>query len=241
MYLHGKQVNAYRAFDSIPVPAIPADSVSGTPEIPASVRIDTTNIADIWPRVRFYRSDMQGVCDSMRVTGRDTTMRMFIHPVVWSEQRQIFGNLIELHLNDSTIDQARLPNSGFMAQQIADDYYNQLSGKSMIADFEGGELKSLYIDGSVEIITYPEENDSTINKLVKAESSFLLARFNKNTTDYIKMWPETTGRVTPLFMVRRSMLFLPKFQLFKGIRPLSPSDVMIIPKAMDELMEGDNG
>ncbi len=241
LYLHGKQVNAYRAFDSIPVPAIPADSVSGTPEIPASVRIDTTNIADIWPRVRFYRSDMQGVCDSMRVTGRDTTMRMFIHPVVWSEQRQIFGNLIELHLNDSTIDQARLPNSGFMAQQIADDYYNQLSGKSMIADFEGGELKSLYIDGSVEIITYPEENDSTINKLVKAESSFLLARFNKNTTDYIKMWPETTGRVTPLFMVRRSMLFLPKFQLFKGIRPLSPSDVMIIPKAMDELMEGDNG
>lgn len=215
--------------------------MNGTPEIPASVRIDTTNIADIWPRVRFYRSDMQGVCDSMRVTGRDTTMRMFIHPVVWSEQRQIFGNLIELHLNDSTIDQARLPNSGFMAQQIADDYYNQLSGKSMIADFEGGELKSLYIDGSVEIITYPEENDSTINKLVKAESSFLLARFNKNTTDYIKMWPETTGRVTPLFMVRRSMLFLPKFQLFKGIRPLSPSDVMIIPKAMDELMEGDNG
>lgn len=241
LYLHGKQVNAYRAFDSIPVPAVPADSVNGTPEIPASVRIDTTNIADIWPRVRFYRSDMQGVCDSMRVTGRDTTMRMFIHPVVWSEQRQIFGNLIELHLNDSTIDQARLPNSGFMAQQIADDYYNQLSGKSMIADFENGELKSLYIDGSVEIITYPEENDSTINKLVKAESSFLLARFNKNTTDYIKMWPETTGRVTPLFMVRRSMLFLPKFQLFKGIRPLSPSDVMIIPKAMDELMEGDNG
>ncbi len=241
LYLHGKQVNAYRIFDSVPVPAIPADTTKGTPEIPATVRIDTTNVADVWPRVRFYRSDMQGVCDSMRVTGNDTTMRMFIHPVVWSEERQIFGDLIELHLNDSTIDQARLPNSGFMSQQIVDDYYNQLSGKSMIADFEGGELKSLYIDGNVEILMYPEENDSTINKHVQANSSFLLAKFNGQATEYIKMWPETSGKATPLFLVRRSMLFLPKFKLFKGIRPLSPSDVMIVPPAMNALMEGKDG
>lgn len=241
LYLHGRQVNAYRVFDTIPVPAVPADTVAGTPEIPESFRIDTTNVADIWPRVRFFRSDMQGVCDSMRVTGNDTTMRMFIHPVVWSEQRQIFGNLIELHLNDSTIDQARLPNSGFMSQKMVDDYYNQLSGKSMIADFDGGQLKSLYIDGNVEIIMYPEENDSTINKLVQAQSSYLLAHFNGNTTEYIKMWPETTGKATPLFLVRRSMLFLPKFRLFKGIRPLSPSDVMIVPPAMDALMEEKDG
>lgn len=241
LYLHGRQVNAYRIFDTIPVAAIPADTVNGTPEIPATTRLDTTNVADIWPRVRFFRSDMQGVCDSMRVTGNDTTMRMFIHPVIWSEERQIFGNLIELHLNDSTIDQARLPESGFMAQQIVDDYYNQLSGKKMIADFIHGELKSLYIDGNVEIITYPEENDSTINKLVQAQSSFLLAHFNGRTTEYIKMWPETSGKAIPLFLVRRSMLFLPKFQLFKGIRPLSPTDVMIVPRAMDDLMENRDG
>lgn len=241
LYLHGRQVNAYRIFDTIPIPAVPADTVAGTPEIPATFRIDTTNVADIWPRVRFYRSDMQGVCDSMRVTGNDTTMRMFIHPVVWSEQRQIFGNLIELHLNDSTIDQARLPQSGFMSQKMVDDYYNQLSGKSMVADFEEGKLKSLYIDGNVEIIMYPEENDSTINKLVQAQSSYLLAYFNGNATEYIKMWPETSGKATPLFLVRRSMLFLPKFRLFKGIRPLSPSDVMIVPPAMDALMEGKDG
>jgi len=241
LYLHGKQLNAYRIFDSVPVPAIPADTTKGTPEIPATIRIDTTNVADVWPRVRFYRSDMQGVCDSMRVTGNDTTMRMFIHPVIWSEERQIFGNLIELHLNDSTIDQARLPNSGFMSQQIVDDYYNQLSGKSMIADFDGGELKSLYIDGNVEILMYPEENDSTINKHVQANSSFLLAKFNGRATEYIKMWPETSGKATPLFLVRRSMLFLPRFKLFKGIRPLSPSDVMIVPPAMNALMEEKNG
>ncbi|MDE6334273.1 MAG: hypothetical protein K2L77_06460, partial [Muribaculaceae bacterium] len=56
------------------------------------------------------------------------------------------------------------------------------------------------------------------------------------TTELIKMWPETSGKATPLFLMRRSMLYLPKFKLFNGIRPLSPSDVMIVPKAMDDLM-----
>lgn len=236
LYLHGRQLNAYRITDSVAIPGVPADSVAGTPEIPASVRIDTTNVADIWPRVRFFRSDMQGVCDSMRATSVDTTLRMYRHPVVWSEERQIFGNLIELHMNDSTIDEARLPEYGFTSQRIYGEYYDQLAGKEMVAKFDNGELKRLDISGNVELIMYPEEADSTINKMVTAQSSFMTALFSGQTTDLIKMWPETSGTATPLFLMRRSMLYLPKFKLFNGIRPLSPKDVMIVPKAMEDLM-----
>ncbi len=236
MYLHGRQLNAYSAFDTIQIKAVPADTVAGTPEIPASVRIDTTNIADIYPRVRFYRSDLQGICDSMSVTSRDTTMRMFINPVVWSEDRQIFGNVIELEMNDSTIDRARLPEFAFTSQRKSGDFYDQLSGKEMIAYFTNGELSMLDINGNVEIIMYPEENDSTFNKMVSIQSSFLNARFKGRATEYIKMWPENTGKVTPLFLLRKSMLFLPKFKLFEGVRPLSPADVFVIPKEMDDLM-----
>lgn len=241
LYLHGRQINAYRLIDTIIIPSIPADTVNGTPEVPETVRLDTSNVADIWPRVRFYRSDMQGVCDSMRLTSADTTLRMYTHPVVWSEQRQIFGGLIELHMNDSTIDRARLPEYGFTSQQVADDYYDQLAGKEMVATFEGGELRRLDISGNVELIMYAEEADSTFNKMLTAESSFMLALFSGRTTEMIKMWPETTGKTIPLFMVRRSMLFLPKFKLFKGIRPLSPADVMYVPPAMDHLMESNDG
>lgn len=240
LYLHGRQINGYRVIDSIIHRAVPADTVTGAEAIAEYVTYDTTNVADIWPRVRFYRSDMQGICDSMRVTGADTTLRMYVNPVIWSDQQQIFGNEIHIHLNDSTIDNVLLPNFGFASQQLVDDYYNQLSGKQMKAWFEGGELKRVDINGNVEILMYPQEQDSTINKMVTATSSFLTATFKGQTTEYIKMWPGTDGNATPLYLMRRSMLFLPKFKLFKGIRPLSPSDVMIIPKAMDDLMEGEN-
>ncbi len=241
LYLHGRQINAYRVFDTITIPAIPADTVAGTPEIAESQRVDTNNVADIWPRVRFYRSDLQGICDSMRVTGADTTMRMYVNPVVWSEHRQIFGNVIELHMNDSTIDEARLPDYGFTSQRVAENYYDQIAGKSMTARFDGGELKTLDINGNVELILYPEEADSTFNKMVNAESSYLTATFKGRTTEYIRMWPETSGKATPLFLLRKSMLFLPKFRLFEGVRPVSPSDVMTVPEAMDRLMQEKNG
>lgn len=222
LYLHGRQLNARRLIDSTLV-----DS---------TYVADTTHVADIWPRVRLFRSDVQGICDSMRVTSADSTLRMYVAPVLWSEERQIYGNIIELHFNDSTIDYAHLPESGFSSQRIYQDYHDQISGKEMLATFEDGHLRRLDINGNVELIMFPEENDSTFNKMVTAQSSFLQAYFRDNTTEYIKMWPETTGVATPLFLLRRSMLFLSKFRLFEGMRPLSPLDVLVIPEAMDALM-----
>lgn len=230
LYLHARYMQSFRHIDST---LIAADTVAGTPEW---TRFDTTHIAVAYPRVRFYRRDMQGICDSMRFTEADTMLRMFVSPIVWSEDRQIFGNIIELHLNDSTIETATLPDQGFTAQHIEGDHYNQLSGKKMIATFEDGQMRRLDIDGNVEIIMYPEEADSTINKMVNAQSSFLLAMFKGQTTELIKMWPETTGAATPLFLAKKSNFFLPKFKWFEGMRPTDRFDIFTIPQAMEELM-----
>lgn len=230
LYLHGRYIETFTRLDTI---NIKADTIAGTP---ASLRVDTSHVAVIYPRVRFYRSDLQGICDSMRMTEADSTLRMFVNPVVWSEDRQIFGNIIELHFNDSTVDRARLPEFGFTAEHIEDEHFNQISGKEMVAFFENSELRHLDISGNVEIIMYPEESDSTINKLVSAQSSFLSADFKGRTTEKIKMWPETTGSATPMFIARKSMFYLSKFRWYDSIRPLSPDDVFIVPDEMEAIM-----
>lgn len=230
LFLHGRYIETFIELDST---IYAADTVAGLPE---TVTIDTCHIAVIYPRVRFFRSDLQGVCDSMRFTERDSMLRMYVNPVIWNEGQQIFGNIIELHLNDSTIDRARLPEFGFAAQQIEGEHFNQISGKEMIAYFENSEIRHLDINGNVEIIMYPEESDSTVNKIVNAESSFLAADFKGRTTERIKMWPETTGTATPLFMAKRSLYYLSKFQWFDSLRPLSAKDVFIVPDAMEQIM-----
>ncbi len=230
LYLHGRYIQTFRRIDSIEVEE---DTLAG---IPRHILQDTVRMASVFPRVRFYRKDLQGLCDTMLFVSKDSTLTMYHNPVVWSEDRQIFGGVITLTLNDSTIERAVLPNNGFMAQFIEGDHYNQMSGKKMRATFEDGDLRTLDIDGNVELILYPEENDSTINKMVKAESSFLAAVFYKRNTESVRMWPQTTGQAIPLFLARPGDYYLPKFKWFGLLRPTDKADIFNVTPEMDQLM-----
>lgn len=201
------------------------------------VPADTTHHIVGAPHVRFYRSDLQGLCDSMTVVQSDSMLYLNYHPVVWSDDRQIFGNVIQVHLNDSTADWARLPNFGFMAEWIDEEFYNQLAGKEMFATFEKQSLKHLDVSGNVQAIMLPQENDSTYNKIANVESSFMAADFNGRKIERMKMWPETSGTMTPLYLAKKKIFYLQQFRWFAPLRPTEPYDVFNVSKEMLDLMQ----
>lgn len=170
-------------------------------------------------RARFFRQDLQGVADTMIYQEYDSMLYLIRKPIVWSDQKQVYGDKINVHFNDSTVDRADLPEKGFMAEYIDEDFYNQLSGKKMTAYFENDELRRLEVEGNVETIFLPMENDSTYNKLVNVESSFLTIDMKDRTLDKLKFWPETTGSIYPLFLVKRAQQYLQGFQWFEPLRP----------------------
>lgn len=170
-------------------------------------------------RARFFRQDLQGVADTMIYQEYDSMLYMIRKPIVWSEERQVYGDKINVHFNDSTVDRADLPETGFLAEHIDEDFYNQLAGKKMTAYFENDELKRLYVEGNVETIFLPMENDSTYNKMVNVESSFLTIDMTARTLDKLKFWPETTGAFYPIFAVKKNQQFLNGFRWFEPLRP----------------------
>lgn len=177
------------------------------------------HVAKAYPRGRFFNQDVQGVADTLEFYENDSLMYMKRKPVVWSGERQVFGNEIILHFNDSTVDHALLPNSGFMSEHVDEDYFNQLAGKKMEAWFEDSYLKRLYVDGNVQVIMLPMENDSSYNKLVDAESSYMTVDMKDRQIEKIKMWPEVTGNATPLFLIKKNQKYLPHFVWLEAIRP----------------------
>lgn len=228
LYMHGRYITSVLRVTACPAAS---DTLQDACAVP-----DSTHILTAWPRVRFYRSDAQGLCDTMIYVEKDSVLHMRHHPVVWSGGRQVFGNVIDLYMNDSTVDRAVLPDFAFVAQLIEDPYYNQLTGKKMVAGFLDGHVRRLNVDGSVQAIFYPEESDSTINKMVYLESSFLEAWMTPGGLERMKTWPASSGNVTPLYLARRGDLLLPKFKWYQGMRPLSPEDIFVIPAEMEELM-----
>ncbi len=197
---------------------------------------DSSRVMIAEPNVRFYRFNIQGLCDSMTYVQRDSMLYMDRHAILWSGERQISGNSIYIHMNDSTADYALLPDYGFMAEFIGEVYFNQLSGKEMKAYFKNQELRQLDVNGNVQLIMFPMEEDSTYNKLVDAESSYMILLLKpKQEIDKITMWPEVTGNVTPLYLAKKSQYYLAGFAWYDVLRPQSPDDIFIIPKEMEEL------
>ncbi|MDE5840687.1 MAG: hypothetical protein K2H49_07170, partial [Muribaculaceae bacterium] len=190
------------------------------PEIEMIIKgIRDYHVAKAYPRARFFNQDLQGVADTLEFYENDSLMFMKRKPVVWSGERQVNGEEIIVHFNDSTADHALLPKTGFMAEHVDEDFYNQLSGKKMEAWFEDSYLKRLYVDGNVQVIMLPMENDSSFNKLVDAESSYMTVDMKDRQLEKIKMWPEVTGNTTPIFLVKKSQKYLPGFLWLDAIRP----------------------
>lgn len=244
------------ALDSMAVDSIPVDSVAAAPVIPDSVAAvmmpadsvataippkaepalpDTVHYLVAYPNVKFFRVDLQGLCDSMTFVSKDSLLHLDKHPVVWNENKQIFGNKIILHLNDSTVDWARLPEFGFVAEHIDEEFYNQLTGQEMFATFDNGELRHLDVSGNVQAIMLPQENDSTYNKIANLESSYMAADFLNQELRRMKLWPETSGTMTPLYLAKKQLYYLPQFRWFEPLRPRKPEDVFVIPQEMRDL------
>lgn len=203
---------------------------------------DSVRVLRAFNQVRFYRNDVQGICDSLQLSEADTIINMYNHAVVWNLERQIFGDEINVHLNDSAADWATLPTGGFMAEHLGEIYYDQLSGKKMKAWFEDKELRRLDVDGNVQVIMFPQEKDSTYNKMVNAESSYLRLNMKpKQEVDRITMWPEVSGKVTPLYLARKSELYLPQFQWYDALRPKTPDDIYDVSDELKQMVQSIQG
>ena len=171
-------------------------------------------------KARFFKSDLQGIADTILYHQYDSMLYMQRKPVVWSEERQIFGDTIKVHMIDSVADWAHLPVGGMVIEHIDDDFYNQLSGSEIKAYLSDSQLDHLVVSGNVETIFLPMENDSTYNKLVHAESSYLTVDMEGKAMKRLKMWPEVEGTVRPLFLVKKNEdKFLQGFKWLELLRP----------------------
>ena len=179
----------------------------------------TWHYAIAYPRARFFRQDIQGVADTITFTEIDSLIRLTRLPIVWNEERQVKGDSIIVHLQDSTADYARIYGNAEMMEHVEEDYYNQLRADLMKMWFEEKSLRHLDAEGRVQTKFLPQESDSTYNRLVNAESQFLAIDMEKNDLEHLKMWPEVSGDVTPLFLVKKSQKFLPGARCMEALRP----------------------
>ena len=192
--------------------------------------------------VRFYRTDLQGVCDSMQFNTRDSVLFLYTDPIVWNEQYQLYGDTIVLHLNDSTIDHAHVQQFAFAVQQVDSTAFNQLKGNDLKAFFNGQAIERIEVTGNAESIFFPLEKDGSMVGMNQTQSGFLTIWIKDNKLDKLKIWPTPKGTMTPLPDLSPADKLLKDFYWFDYIRPKGRDDIyeVVHRKAQDNVPKKSN-
>jgi len=178
--------------------------------------------------VRFYREDIQGVCDSMNYVQKDSILYLIGNPVIWNKSNQILGNRIDVHMNDSTVEKAHVRDYALAIQDRENEgQYNQISGRDLKAFFEEEELRHVLVEGNAESLYYLVEEDSarTIIGLNKTESAYLSMDFLNDELQKLKLWSSTKAVTTPLSQLKADESKLKGFMWLDYLRPMHRMDI----------------
>jgi lipopolysaccharide export system protein LptA len=189
-------------------------------------------------KVRFYRTDLQGVCDSLVFSTKDSVLTMYTDPILWNENQQLVGEEILVYMNDSTIDWAHINGQALSIEELDSIHYNQVSGKEMKAYFLNGEIHQVDVDGSVRVVYYPMEKDSTLMFMNVSETSLLNVYLKDRKMYKMVMSPKSTGTLYPMENLPKDKMRLDQFVWFDYIRPLNKDDIFDWrPKHADQVLK----
>ncbi len=176
-------------------------------------------------KVRMYRTDVQGVCDSLVYNSKDSCMTMYVDPILWNEGQQLLGEQIKIYMNDSTIDWAHIINQALTVEMKDSIHYNQVSGKEMKAYFENGDMRHIEVIGNVLTAFYPEEKDSTMTGFNCLEGSLLHLYMKDKKMEKGLFVGKSNGTMYPMDQIPPDKLRLPTFSWLDYVRPLNKEDI----------------
>lgn len=187
------------------------------------------NVARGYHHVRIYRTDVQGLCDSLAYSERDSIMNMYGTPILWADNNQLSGDFINAHTKNKKIDKIKIEHAAIAIQREDSIFYNQLSGKEIIAFVDSGQLKKVDVNGNAETIYYPrDDKDSTLVGLNKTQSSFVVMYLKNKKVQRVVLTSATNGIMYPLEKLAKKDLYLNSFFWVEDQRPKNRHDLFLI-------------
>lgn len=175
-------------------------------------------------KVRMFRNDVQGVCDSLIHIEPDSCTYMYGQPILWNEGQQVFGEEIRVYNNDSTIDWVHIINQAMTIERLDSVSYNQVAAREMFSYFKNQEVVRNEAHGNVYVLYYITEDDSARIGVNYSETTLLKMYLQDKHIQKIWM-PAATSTMYPEPKLPADRRYLPGFAWFDYIRPKDKDDL----------------
>lgn len=177
-------------------------------------------------KVKFFKNDLQGKCDSLCYNTMDSTMRMFGKPTLWSDENQLTADSVKVTTGSKSIRGIELKGAAFIVSEEDSLRYNQIRGKVMKGYFKKNKLYLVNVEGNGQTLYFAKEKNE-LKAVNRADCSDLRVYFKDNKVDKITFITKPDATLFPLDQVDVKELKLKDFSWRKKDRPNSAKEIFI--------------
>ena len=178
-------------------------------------------------KVKFFRHDLQGMCDSLSYLSRDSSMTMYHEPVIWSDSNQLSADSIRLTMRNGKADSLMLYSSAFIVSKDDTSGFNQIKGRKVLAKFRDNQLYKINVLGNAQTLYYAREEDKSLIGINMAISSDMLIFLEKNQLTSITYINNPEAHLYPEKSVPLNERKLKNFKWEEKRRPLEKKDIFV--------------
>jgi hypothetical protein len=203
---------------------LPADSLLLAPETFEPVVDSVLQYLFAYRNVLFFRSDVQGACDSLVYIVNDSLGLMYRNPVLWNDRNQISADSMRFISKNQEIHRAEFLSSAFIAAEVDAVHYNQIKGRDMYGHFRDNELYLLDVEANVQTVFFMTEEE-VITNVILGESKNMQIFVKERKMTRVKYIDEPEIPVHPLNLLPENQQQLRGFNWRENDRPKTRYDV----------------
>lgn len=178
--------------------------------------------------VRFFKSDLQGVCDTMTYNGADSLITLLGGPYIWSKADQISGDTVRIQLSNGHARTLHVDGAAFMASMADSLHFNQVVSTTMVGHFRNDELVRLVAEGNCRTVYFArDQKDGTerTTGMNRADCSRIAVSLDSGKVSTVSFITQPDATLYPLAQVPPGDMQLEGFFWNAAARPVDREDI----------------
>lgn len=170
--------------------------------------------------VKIFKSDLQGLTDSLEYRQADSMMFFYRTPVLWTAGNQMTADTIAMLIENKTISKIFMKSNSFVISTDTIDNFNQIKGRKMTAFFRNKKLHQVNVDGNGESIYFAlDEKTNALMGMNKIICSKIVIRFKDARVNNLSFYTNPEADFIPPHELKKDEMLLIGFDWKIDSRP----------------------
>ena len=201
---------------------IKADTLHMAKEV---VERDTVRQLYAFHDVRIFKSDLQGIADSLVYNEADSTFTLLGQPMLWSDTSQFVADTINIFMKSGQLHNIRLDQNAFIINSPDEIFFNQIKGRIINAFFKDENLYLMDVNGNAQTVYYILDDLEAYVGVNKSTCSNIKIYFGSNQVESIKSFKDIDSTLFSMEGTDHDALVLEGYKWEIGKRPKSKNDL----------------